>query len=319
MNEELNRVGGDEARLRVTATLVRECRRDLLARGIRAEFVPTYLNNYFRTGNGSSIPRDDADADAVNQALNEPIPASEIPDPAAAGRDDDAAARRGPDPRMAIPRDGARAATSAADRTDTPEYARADNMVEQYLSRAPAPRTRDDFLQIRQMIRSLVTPEQLSDRALDTLLTRRFPGVDRGLLGVSTPEAPVPTAPVAATSGVPTGEAPAERPSFFYMGHSFGPGRDADPEAQQALLNFGKLLPAVERRGFNLTGVPIPNQMPSPGPSGDGYTLADSSVGTCSDEGGSGTDRPEGGARASGARPGRRDLKLGYIRCGIRP
>ncbi|HSA58178.1 MAG TPA: hypothetical protein VLJ37_00655, partial [bacterium] len=136
-------------------------------------------------------------------------------------------------------------------------------------------------------------------------------------------------APVLTASGTPVvlsvpgtlTEAPVERPtgtSYISLGHSFGPGRDPSPEDMKALNDRGRFLPALQKYGSTLVGAGIPNSMPPPRSTGDGFSLADSSVGSCTDEGGSGTDRPEGGARVSRARPGKRDLNLGYIRCGIR-
>jgi hypothetical protein len=155
-------------------------------------------------------------------------------------------------------------------------------------------------------------------------------GVALGPDGLPLPATLTPgDAPVLTATGTPVAlsvpgtvtDAPVEPPPpvrFFSLGHSFGAGRDASPEDMTALIERGRGLAALVVRGGNMAGTPVPNPMPSPRPSGDGFTLADSSVGSSSDEGGSGTDRPEGGTSSRGGRPTLRDCKLGYFRGGVR-
>jgi len=251
MEKELERVGNDPARLRVTATLVRECRRDLLAKGIRAEFVSTYLNNYFRTGNGSLIPRDDAPA--VNQALNEPIPQSEIPNPGVAVRDE-GAAERAPDPRREAPRDGAR--TDAFVRSDP----RAPTAHPGAAAKVPQPNTPPPPPVV--VVAGTPPPPPPPGSPLPA-------GVALGPDGLPlTPgDAPVltPTGTLVAT-GVPGApvEAPVEAPPpvrFFSMGHDFGPGRNPNPEDVATLIERGRGLEALATRGGNMAGAPTPNPM----------------------------------------------------------
>lgn len=254
MQEELERVGSDPGRLRVTATLIRECRRDLLARGIRAEFVPTYLSNYFRSGNGSLIPRDDASA--VNQALNEPIPASELPDPSAAGRDD-GAARRGPDPRTEVRRADVRADTFM--RSDP----RAPSAHPGAAAKIPQPNTPPPPPVVVAGTPPPPPPPGSPPPA----------GVALGPDGLPLPATLTPgDAPVLTATGTPVAlsvpgtltEAPVEAPPpvrFFSMGHSFGPGRDANPEDMAALIERGRGLAALAARGGNMAGAPQPNPM----------------------------------------------------------
>jgi hypothetical protein len=309
MQEELDRVGGDPARLRVTAALVRECRRDLMARGVRAELVNTYLNDYFRTGNGSLIPRDDASA--VNQALNEPVPTDVRPDPAAAGRDA-RPADRGPDPRT--PTAHADAFVKGDPRAPTAHPNAAAKAAPQPNTPPPPP---------PPVVVAGTPPPPPPPGSPPPVAVALGP--DGHPLPASTSgDAPVltPTGTSVALSVPGTvSEAPVESPPpvrFFSLGADYGQGRNPDPDAIAALIERGRGLAAMVARGGNMAGAPVPNPMPSPRPTGDGFTLADSSVGSCSDEGGSGTDRPEGGTSARGGRPTLRDCKIGYFRGGVR-